>query len=133
MTARGTPGLLCLLALLASAPPAAAQGNVKPALQAQRVQDAPVIDGILDDSAWSGAAQPTGAWLSYNPLHGSSIPQQTRVWIAYDTKYLYFAFQCDDPERGRIKTSVTRRDNIWADDWVGLTSSCRGPKSTCRA
>lgn len=95
-------------------------------LQASRVATAPVIDGLLDDEAWSGPALPLGEWRSYNPLHGDRIPQQTRVWVSYDTHYLYFAFQCDDPEPARIKTSVTRRDNIFSDDWVGLSVDALG-------
>ena len=109
---------------------ASAQEPAKASLQAVRVQTAPNIDGLLDDDAWRGDSQPTGEWLSYNPLHGDKIPQQTRVWIAYDSKFLYFAFQCDDPDPSRIKTSITRRDNIWADDWVGLSLDALGTGQT---
>ena len=69
---------------------------------------------------------PPDKWLSYNPLHGDSIPQQTSVWVGYDNDALYFAFRCDDPEPSRIKTSITRRDNIWSDDWVGLSLDALG-------
>ena len=58
----------------------------------------PVIDGTLDDAAWQQPPLPTGEFLSYNPLHGSAIPQKTTVWLAYDSDYLYFAFKCDDPD-----------------------------------
>ncbi len=68
----------------------------------------------------------TGTWLSYNPLHGDTIPQTTRVWMAYDADYIYFAFQCDDPDPSGIKTSITRRDNIWSDDWVGVSLDALG-------
>jgi len=85
-----------------------------------------VIDGALDDDAWAGAPLPTDKWLSYNPLHGEGIPQQTTVWVGYDSDALYFAFRCDDPEPSRIKTSITRRDNIWSDDWVGLSLDALG-------
>jgi hypothetical protein len=103
-----------------------AQDFVRPELQAVRAGQAPVIDGALDDAAWQIAPLPTGEFLSYNPLHGSSIPQRTTVWISYDADYLYFAFKCDDPEPSGIKTSVTRRDNIWQDDWVGLSLDALG-------
>ena len=69
---------------------------------------------------------PTGEFLSYNPLHGDPIPQKTTVWFAYDADYLYFAFKCDDPDPSGIKTSITRRDNIWQDDWVGLSLDALG-------
>lgn len=91
-----------------------------------RTGAAPAIDGRLDDTAWQGAPLPTGEWRSYNPLHGDQVPQQTTVWASYDDDALYFAFRCDDPDPGGIKTSVTRRDNIFADDWVGLSLDAVG-------
>jgi hypothetical protein len=106
---------------------AEAQQFVRPELQAVRAGQTPVIDGLLDDLAWQQIAPlPTGEFLSYNPLHGSPIPQTTTVWVSYDADYLYFAFKCDDPEPSGIKTSVTRRDNIWQDDWVGLSLDALG-------
>jgi hypothetical protein len=119
----------CVLALLTGGT-AAAQSPARAVLRAVAVTEPPTIDGVLDDVAWSGDAQPTGEWLSYNPLHGDRIPQQTRVWIAHDSRHVYFAFQCDDPDPSAIKTSVTRRDNIWADDWVGLSLDALGSGQT---
>jgi hypothetical protein len=98
----------------------------RPALHARRVQRAPVIDGVLDDDVWREPSLETGEWRSYNPLYGDTLPQQTKVWIAYDADYLYFAFQCLDPQPSGIKTSITRRDNIWSDDWVGLSLDALG-------
>jgi hypothetical protein len=119
-----------------SAHPAAAQNSTgsngkvaapaRAELRPHRVRTAPSIDGTLDDVAWQDPPLETGPWLSYNPLHGDSIPQQTKVWIAYDADYIYLAFQCDDPEPSAIKTSITRRDNIWADDWVGVSLDALG-------
>ena len=97
-----------------------------PELHGQRAAQPPAIDGILDDSVWREPAVESGEWRSYNPLHGDTVPQKTRVWVAYDADYLYFAFQCLDPQPGGIKTSITRRDNIWADDWVGLSLDALG-------
>jgi hypothetical protein len=95
-------------------------------LRATRLTTPPVIDGALDDEAWTGAPLPTGKWLSYNPLHGESVPQETTVWVGYDRDALYFAFRCDDPDPSGIKTSITRRDNIWSDDWVGFSLDALG-------
>ena len=95
-------------------------------LRPPRAAEPPSIDGVLDDEVWRNGPLETGEWLSYNPLHGTAIPQKTKTWIAYDGDYLYFAFQCDDPEPSQIKTSITRRDNIWSDDWVGLSLDALG-------
>jgi hypothetical protein len=110
------------------APPnAPAAPRERPQLTAVRIVQAPVVDGVLDDQAWTGDALPTdGGWRSYNPLRGDAIPQDTTVWVRYDDKAVYLAFQCDDPEPASIKTSVTRRDNIFPDDWVGLSLDALG-------
>ena len=108
-------------------PPDAA---ARPELRPTRVRQPPVIDGILDDAAWQASALETGPWLSYNPLHGDAIPQATKVWMAYDADYIYLAFQCGDPEPSSIKTSITRRDNIGSDDWVGVSLDALGTGQT---
>ena len=95
-------------------------------MRAIRASTPPVIDGALDDDVWQTAPLPTGEWLSYNPLHGEAIPQKTTVWFSYDGDYLYFAFKCDDPSPANIKTSITRRDNIFNDDWIGLSLDALG-------
>jgi hypothetical protein len=133
---RFTAAALPLLVLLAASPAspqsragsASAAGSTtsKPELRSRRLSQPPAIDGVLDDDAWHDEPLETGDWLSYNPLHGEKVPQTTKVWIGHDADYLYFAFQCDDPDPSRIKTSVTRRDNIWADDWVGISLDALG-------
>jgi hypothetical protein len=116
-----------VLAALLLTPVGVAGQQIRPHLAAQPLLDPPSIDGLLDDDAWQGPPLALdGEWRSYNPLHGDTIPQQTRVWLAYDARALYVAFQCDDPEPSGIKTSVTRRDNIFADDWVGLSLDALG-------
>jgi hypothetical protein len=119
---------LAAVALTPSATTAASgeAAQPRPELRSQRLSEPPAIDGVLDDTAWRHPAVETGEWLSYNPLHGDSIPQRTKVWVAHDADHLYFAFQCDDPDPGGIKTSITRRDNIWADDWVGISLDALG-------
>ncbi len=97
----------------------------RPTIDARAAADPPRIDGILGETEW-GEPIATGDWLSYNPLHGDRVLQQTTVWISYDADALYFAFRCDDPEPGNIKTSITRRDNIWQDDWIGLSLDALG-------
>jgi hypothetical protein len=100
--------------------------GTRPSLRSQRLTQPPIIDGLLDDEAWREPPVEIGEWLSYNPLHGEKVPQKTKVWVAHDTDYLYFAFQCDDPDPSAIKTSITRRDNIWSDDWVGISLDALG-------
>lgn len=118
--------ILLLPALPLRAQPVPGAPLERPAMTAARVATAPAIDGHLDDAAWQGAPLPTGEFRSYSPLHGDQIPQHTTVWAAFDNDALYFAFRCDDPDPSGIKTSITRRDNIFADDWVGLSLDALG-------
>jgi hypothetical protein len=110
----------------AAATPAQTSASDRPIVRAYRVDRPPTIDGLLDDEAWKHAPIETTEWLSYNPLHGDKIPQKTTVWVAYDDNYFYFAFKCEDPEPGGIKTSISRRDNVFSDDWVGLSLDSLG-------
>jgi hypothetical protein len=86
-----------------------------------RATVAPKLDGRLDDAVWSGAPLPAENWVSYNPLRGEPEQQRTRVWMAYDDEAIYFAFRAHDDEPGRIRTTITRRDNAWNDDWVAIS------------
>jgi hypothetical protein len=124
------PGLAALVALglLVWAPTAVLAGQAaspKPGephdLSAHRVMTPPKLDGVLDDEAWSAGPQPLDVWMSYNPLRGEKELLQTQVWIAYDDKAIYFAFKCLDPEPDKIRTTISRRDNVWNDDWVGVS------------
>src|SRR5437667_7181823 len=111
---------LSLIALAAAHPGAAADED-RPRLEIPRAAKAPTIDGSLDDEAWQGPPLSLGEWLTYNPLNGEKLPQQTEVRAVYDDRYLYFAFHCLDPEPGRVRSTLSRRDNMWNDDWVGLS------------
>ena len=107
--------------------PSGAQGQVlaqtpaTPALHAIRAAVPPKLDGILDDEVWSGAPLPMDKWVSYNPMRGEAAAEQTRVWIAYDDQAIYFAFHCIDSQPDKIRTTISRRDSAWSDDWAGFS------------
>ena len=99
--------------------------------QVSRASVPPKIDGVLDDEVWQQEPLILGDWVSYNPLQGEKSPFRTDVRIAYDDRYLYFAFHCFDPEPDKIRTTISRRDNIFNDDWIGfsLDSAATGQTS----
>src|SRR4030095_13951767 len=92
--------------------------------------DAPKIDGNLNDDVWNDDPLVLGDWLSYNPLYGTKMPQRTDVRIAYDDRNIYFAFHCFDSEPGKIRTTISRRDSVFNDDWVGLSLDSNGTGQT---
>ncbi len=97
-----------------------------PAIEVPPLAVPPVIDGDLNEAAWDRTPLPLGEWLTYNPAYGETMVQKTLVWIGYDKNNLYLAFRCLDPEPGKIKTSVARRDTLWNDDWVGISLDALG-------
>src|SRR5262249_23189903 len=104
-----------------SGQPSAEKPGTAHDLRARRVTTPPKLDGVLDDEPWSEGPQPLDVWMSYNPLRGQREQLQTQVWVAFDDKAIYFAFKCLDPEPDKIRTTISRRDNVWNDDWVGVS------------
>jgi hypothetical protein len=77
---------------------------------------APEIDGVMDDEVWANAPMVTG-FKTFVPDYSKEMEEKTEVFMAHDEENLYFAFKCyDDPDK--IKTSISARDRISADDWV---------------
>jgi hypothetical protein len=120
--------LAALLSLLTIAPIAAAQAP--PDFRVTRATQPPKIDGQLDDLAWQAGPLRLGDWLSYNPLRGEPGAPQTEVFVTYDERNLYFAFHCFDDEPAKLRTTLSRRDNVFNDDWVGLSLDSAGSRQT---
>jgi hypothetical protein len=93
-----------------------AQEKLEP-LKPLKVENPPVIDGILDDPVWQNAPQETG-FKTYHPDFGKDLEEKTVIFYAYDRENLYFAFRCFDSQPEKIKASISRRDSIRPDDWV---------------
>ena len=74
-----------------------------------------MIDGDLDDAAWQTAAK---VELNYTNT-GEPAPVKTTALLAYDDKNLYIGFECAEPDMGKIKAMVTKRDGpTFYDDSV---------------
>src|SRR5437762_1516194 len=117
----GIPIALGTLVISQFAASANAQAVTRPELHAVRATTPPKVDGVLDDAAWAHEPYPLEPWVSYNPLRGEPEKQRTSVWIAYDNDAIYFAFRCFDDDPSKIRTTITRRDNAWNDDWIALS------------
>ena len=55
---------------------------------------------------------------------------RTEVRIAYDDRNIYFAFHCFDHEPDRIRTTVSKRDNAFSDDWIAISLDSNGTGQT---
>lgn len=114
--------------LLAAASALAAEAP----LVSLRTDAPPVIDGVLDDAVWAMAPSVT-EFRTFHPDFGQRPDDQTVAWVAHDAERLYFAYRCYDAEPGRIKTSVTARDNMGNDDWVCLNLDTFGDRQALYA
>ena len=77
-----------------------------------------VIDGDLSDTTWSAATR-VEEFVEYNRGDNVAPPVHTVAWLAYDERYLYVAFRCDDPRPGAIRAPYVDRDQVLADqDYV---------------
>jgi hypothetical protein len=101
----------------------------KGAVPVFKVPGSPVIDGVLDEEAWQGRPLQKD-FITHEPVYGEKLPYETLVWTAYDRNNLYFAFRCFDPDPGRIQTSLTKRDNMFSDDWVSVSIDASGGGQT---
>jgi hypothetical protein len=111
--------VLALLLVVCAGPSLRVQGRQE--FRVSRVASPPKIDGVLNDAAWNGDPLALGPWISYNPLRGETGPERTEVRSVYDDRYIYFAFRCLSDEPDQIRTTIGRRDNVFNDDWVGLS------------
>jgi len=84
-----------------------------------RVETAPVIDGSLSDSVWQGATA-YDTFIMTEPVNGRPASEKTVAFVAYDADNLYFAFRCLDSRPQNITASMTKRDNIFTEDKVGV-------------
>lgn len=79
--------------------------------------DAPEIDGILDDVAWTKAAVIT-EFYEVEPDIGPP-DEETVVYLAYDSQNLYIAIRAYDKNPDSILTSILERDGeVWRDDML---------------
>ncbi len=83
---------------------------------AQRITKPPVIDGKLNDAAWSKAREISGFTL-VNSDEKPAAP--TYVKVLTDGQSLYVGFRCIEPNMDQLSAKQTERDSqVWTDDSV---------------
>jgi len=83
--------------------------------RAVRVEEAPAIDGRLDDPVWA-SVPPITEFLQRNPIEGAAPTESTEVRIAYDDHALFVAFRGFDRAPERIDSRLVRRDAFVSAD-----------------
>ena len=76
------------------------------------------IDGVIEE-AWLGAAR-FDNFAEFMPMHQVAARVPTEGYVAHGESDLFVAFVCYDPEIGKLRASLTDRDQIYRDDFVGI-------------
>ncbi|MEM9686670.1 MAG: DUF5916 domain-containing protein, partial [Bacteroidota bacterium] len=85
-------------------------------LNATRIQNAPKIDGVLNDTVWQTLPS-YGDFYMYEPDNSSDRKERethkTTVKIAYDDNALYVAAYLYDPDPDTILKQFSQRDDVF--------------------
>ncbi len=79
-------------------------------LPAARVDEAPVLDGVLDDAIWLRASV-IDQFVQQEPEEGAPATERTEVLILYDAANLYLGVRAYDSQPGGIVSTEMRRDS----------------------
>ncbi len=100
--------LLAVLCLIGSS--FLASATDKKEFKAKRVEDAPRIDGILDDVAWQEGGE-QAQFFQFSPDNGKLSDFKTTVLLAYTDRAIYVAARMYDPEPSKILREFGLRDD----------------------
>ncbi len=98
--------------------------NVLPSLTLSGVRGPITIDGDPEEAAWRSATEAAN-FSEVFPGDQTRPPIGIQALITYDQDNLYVAFVIDD-DPDAVRASLSDRDNIWQDDYVGLVLDPNG-------
>ncbi|MFO8184410.1 MAG: hypothetical protein R6U39_09585, partial [Candidatus Aegiribacteria sp.] len=85
---------------------------------AVRVEQAPDIDGVLDDPVWQDAVEVESTFMQFGPDYGESMSEPTYIYVIYDDSSIYFSFFLHDPNPERMVEALTPRDDYITGEWI---------------
>ncbi|MEO8209883.1 MAG: DUF5916 domain-containing protein [bacterium] len=93
--------------------------NIKPELNIPKLNPGKIIiDGAPDEAVWKDAAVAKN-FTEIGPGDNIKPEVETEVRIFYDDDNIYFAYTCYENDMSGIRASVSDRDRMYSDDWVG--------------
>jgi hypothetical protein len=78
-----------------------------------------VIDGALEELIWQKLSR-LGNFCEVEPHEKAKPEVETEVMMYYDNNNLYFGFICHENDMGKLRKTLTDRDKMFSDDWVGF-------------
>ena len=92
-------------------------------LKIPRLTASPTLEDFLSmkpTPAWDGKLAVVNDFRQWRPGDGTPSTQKTVAYLGYDNKNLYVIFVCFDTEPGKIRGHLTRRDEVFGDDFVDV-------------
>ena len=93
----------------------AEEGDAAKSFELPRVDDEPVIDGVLDEELWSRAVL-IDDLHQINPIEYAEPSQVSEIRLFYDDEALYVAARLWDSEADRITAQVLRQGEGLANE-----------------
>jgi hypothetical protein len=82
----------------------------RPSITATRVSEAIVIDGLLDDAAWTRAVPSQDTWIQTVPDLGMPASQETILRVVYDQEMLYIGAVLFDEDPSSLSIPGLEQD-----------------------
>ncbi len=83
-----------------------------------RLEEAPQVDGVIDDPVWARGVLLTG-FSAYLPLDDRPAADSTEVWTYYTASHIYFAVRAFE-SHGAVHATLAARDKIDMDDYIQI-------------
>lgn len=111
-------GLIAVLLVLLPAAAEVPMGTAPPVVAAPlQGDDRIVVDGVLDEEAWS-RAQPITDFVGIDPTEGFAPSDATTARILFDDDTLYVGWRCES--EAAVRGYFAEREDVNLDDQVGL-------------
>jgi hypothetical protein len=101
--------------------------NTKLDVLVPKTSERPRIDGHLDEAMWMHAAR-LDNFCEISPGDNTEPTCRTEALFAYDDENFYMGFICYDDSPDQIRASMSDRDDIFRDDFVGVMVDTFGDK-----
>jgi hypothetical protein len=109
--------LSALLAAILVAPSAQAD-SPRRTVTIPRVMTAPRLEDFLTGQRRDGVT--ADAFLQREPQDLTPASERTEAYLSYDDTHLYAVFVCHATDPSKIRARMSRREQIFNDDFVGL-------------
>ncbi len=96
---------------------------IRASIKVPRIEKKPLLEQFLSMDATGPATQmaKVSNFTQQHPTDGAHATQRTDVYLGYDGSTFYAVWVCFDSQPELVRAHMSRRENIYDDDFVELT------------